>query len=69
MEEGICTAALLNSTAKLHIVVEMQKGDQTSKVEVIHTHTGIVRIEKKWKVLLDVPHDEEEMEAEVEMDF
>ncbi|WP_412728524.1 serine dehydratase subunit alpha family protein [Diplocloster agilis] len=69
MEEGICTAALLNSTAKLHIVVEMQKGDQTSKVEVIHTHTGIVRIEKNGEVLLDVPHDEEEMEAEVEMDF
>ena len=52
MEEGVCTAALLNSTAKLHIVVEMQKGDQTSKVEVIHTHTGIVRIEKNGEILL-----------------
>lgn len=60
IEKGICEEKLLQTPAKLHIIVRAFKDDETALVEIIHTHKGIVRIEKNGRILLDVPHSEEE---------
>ena len=57
LEKGMCKEELLNTPAKLHVIIEAIKGENSSLVEIIHTHTGIVRIEKNGEVLLDVPHN------------
>lgn len=61
IEKGICEEKILNTPAKLHVIVRAFKGDDSAMVEIIHAHTGIVRIEKNGEVLLDIPHciDEE----------
>lgn len=69
LNAGICTAELLESTAKLHIIVEMKKGAHSSLVEILHTHTGIIRIEKNGEIILKIAHEKEEMETEIDMDF
>ncbi len=56
LETGMCEEELLNTPAKLHVIIKAFKGESSSLVEIIHTHTGIVRIEKNGEVLLDVPH-------------
>lgn len=58
--KGICEERLLDTPAKLHIIIKMFKGCDNALVEIIHTHTGIVRVEKNGKVLLDIPHSKEE---------
>jgi len=60
IEKGICEEKLLETPAKLHIIVTIFNYNEKASVEIIHTHTGIVRIEKNDKVLLDVPHSMEE---------
>ncbi|WP_312644615.1 L-serine ammonia-lyase, iron-sulfur-dependent, subunit alpha [Hydrogenoanaerobacterium sp.] len=60
IQKGICEEKILETPAKLHIIIRMFHGDNSSMVEIIHTHTGIVRIEKNDEVLLDVPHSQEE---------
>lgn len=57
-EKGICREEILDTPARLHIIIEAFKGDDNALVEIIHTHTEIVRIEKNGQVLLDVPHSE-----------
>lgn len=64
MKEHICETKLLNSTAKLHIIITMYQGSHYSLVEAIHTHTGIVRIEKDGEIIFDIPHDEEKIIGE-----
>ena len=59
VKEHICKTKLLNSKAKLHIVVTMFKGNEYALVEAIHTHTGIVRIEKNGVKLLNIPYYED----------
>ncbi|MEM1485498.1 L-serine ammonia-lyase, iron-sulfur-dependent, subunit alpha [Oscillospiraceae bacterium PP1C4] len=62
IEKGICQEKLLDTPAKLHLIVRLYKGEHSALVEIIHTHTGIVRIEKDGEVLLDVPHSREACE-------
>lgn len=52
---------LLDTAAKLHFIIEMKGKSGSALVEVIHQHTNIVRIEKDGKKILDIPHDEEEI--------
>ncbi len=66
LAKNICEAKILETPAKLHIIIKMYKGNNYSLVETIHTHTGIVRIEKNGEILLDVPHD---VEAEEDSDI
>ncbi len=63
LEEGLCEEKLLETPAKLHIIISMEGGGHSAMVEIIHSHTGIVRIEKDGQVLLDIPHDEEETDT------
>lgn len=51
LEAGFCKTRLLESDEKLHLIVHMKKGDNTSLVELVNTHTGITRIEKNGSVL------------------
>ncbi len=58
VESGICTSKLLDTKAKLHIIVTAKNGDNYATVEIIHTHTGIVRIEKNGEIIFSMPHSE-----------
>ena len=51
LKRGFCKTKLLDTTEKLHIIVHMKKGKNTSLVELVKTHTGISRIEKNGKVI------------------
>lgn len=62
LKEKICETKVLSTKAKLHIIITMYKGENRSLVEAIHTHTGIIRIEKNSQKLLDISHSETEME-------
>ncbi len=63
IEKGICEEKVLNTPAKLHIIISMYKGEESSLVEIIHKHTNIVRIQKNGQAILEIPHSMEE-EAE-----
>lgn len=60
IEKGVCEERLLDTPAKLHIIIKAIKDDEYALVEIIHTHTGIVRIEKNNNILFEVPYDKEE---------
>jgi L-cysteine desulfidase len=51
LKEGFCTTKLLETNEKLHLTVHMKKGNNTSLVELVKTHTGISRIEKNGAIL------------------
>ncbi|WP_313128206.1 L-cysteine desulfidase family protein [Anaerocolumna sp.] len=68
LAENICETKILDTPAKLHIIIKMYQGNQHSLVEIIHTHTGIVRVEKNGEVLLDVPHSIE-MEEDSDINY
>lgn len=59
IDAKICEEKWLNTAAKLHIIVRVFKDEHSAMVEIIHIHTGVVRIEKDGNVLVDVPHREE----------
>ena len=52
LEAKLCKVKLIENDANLHIIMEMVAGDQSSLVELIHTHTNVCRIEKNGEVLL-----------------
>lgn len=60
IEKGICTEKFLDTPAKLHIIIRAYKGEDSALVEIIHSHNGIVRIEKNDEVLLDIPFNSEQ---------
>jgi L-cysteine desulfidase len=60
IEKGICEEKLLDKSAKLHIIIRAYNGNDNAYVEVLHTHTGIVRIERNGEVLFEVPFKLEE---------
>lgn len=64
LQKEICEIKISESKAKLHIIIEMWAKNESSLVEIIHTHTGIVRIEKSGQVLLTEKSNEDEGEEE-----
>ncbi len=64
LEQGLCEEKLLDTPAKLHIIIRMSGGGHTSMAEIIHSHANVVRVERDGKALVDVPHTEEEGEEE-----
>lgn len=66
LESGFCKTGLLDTPEKLHIIVHMKKGDASSLVEVVRTHTGITRMEKNGKVIFK---DEIQEEEETSLDY
>ena len=70
LEQHICQVKISDSKAKLHIIVEMEAGEDSSLVELIHSHTEIVRMMKNGQALLKRSYsenagDEEEEEYRV----
>lgn len=63
LAQKLCEVELLQTKAKLHIIVEMFSGSHRSLVEIVHSHTGIVRLEQDDRVLLSIPFTEETVEA------
>ena len=64
LEENICQVKISESRAKLHIIIEMQAGEESSLVEIIHSHTEIVRMMKNGRMLLKKDIRESEGEEE-----
>ena len=60
LEKKICHVKLSESKAKLHIIVEMTAGADSALVEIMHTHTNIIRIEKNGQVLYSQKAGDEE---------
>lgn len=48
---GICTEELLDTTARLHIVIRMEGAGHTSLAEIRDEHTNVIRIERDGEVL------------------
>ena len=51
LKKKLCTVELIENDANLHIIMEMFAGNQSSLVELIHTHTNVCRIEINGQVL------------------
>lgn len=60
VEKNIIQVSLLETDAKLHIRIEMKRGTDSVLVEMMHTHTGIVKIVKNGEILLDCPCSNQE---------
>lgn len=60
LEQKICHVKLSENKAKLHIIVEMTAGTDSALVEIMHTHTNIIRIEKNGQVLMQEKAGDEE---------
>lgn len=57
LAENRIKVTMLDSAAKLHIRVTMRSHTNTALVEIIHTHTNIVRIEKNGTILFSAPFE------------
>ncbi len=62
LKKKICKVEYLDTKAKLHIIVKCEKGQDFATVEVVHTHLGVVKIERNGVKLLDIPYDPGEIE-------
>ena len=51
LAEGMCRVELLDTPAKLHIIVEIQGGGHTALAEIRDEHTNVVRLERDGEVL------------------
>ena len=51
LEAGMCKEELLTTCHCLHIIVQMQKGVESSLVEISHGHMNVVRVEKNGVAL------------------
>lgn len=68
VKQKICEVRISAHPAKLHIIVEMKAGLDTAIVEVVHSHTGIIRIEKNQEKLFWLP-DHDTMDEEEDLDY
>ena len=68
LSRGVCETKWLDSPAKLHIIARLFAGEHSAMVEIIHSHTNIVHVEKDGKVLTDIPHSEEEDSQQTDYD-
>lgn len=57
LAEKICEVRLLDTSAKLHIIIRCRRGGDCSVVEIMHEHNHIVHMEKNGQTVYDVPHD------------
>ncbi len=66
LDQGICQVKLSDSKAKLHIIVEMEAQEDSSLVELIHSHTEIVRMMRNGQALLKRSYTENTGDKEEE---
>lgn len=63
IQKKLCKVELIENDANLHIIVEMMAEDQSSLVELIHTHTNICRIEKNGDILFSKDFNKEDFNS------
>ncbi len=69
LAKKICDEKLLDTPAKLHIIIEVRASAHTALVEILHTHLGIVHMEKDGKTVFNIPHEPaEETEGKLNRD-
>lgn len=51
LAQGICSVELLDTPAKLHIIVEMEGEHHTALAEIRDEHTNVIRLERDGEVL------------------
>lgn len=57
-KQGFCKVKLLETPANLHVIATVTAEDgHYASVEIVHTHTNIVRIEKDGEILFSKPFD------------
>lgn len=61
-----CRVELLDTPAKLHLIVEGWGQGRTAVVEIMHSHTNFVRIERSGQPLLDTATDPQAQEVRVD---
>lgn len=71
LEAKICQVRLLATGKKLHIIIEVFRGQESALVEIRDTHTGIVRMEKNGETVFRVGEETggEQGEEERNVDF
>lgn len=64
ISKGLCEVLYLDSDIPLHFSVEIQGGGNRCRVEIQHSHTNIVKIERNGEILLDSASAENEAASE-----
>lgn len=63
VKKGACQVEFLDSEIPLHFVIEEYAGEDRALVEVRHSHTNVVLIEKNGEILLKKESAEEEQDC------
>ena len=63
LAEKMCEVRLLETSAKLHIIISCCRGGDSCMVEIMHEHNRIVHMEKNGQTVYDVPHDPNAVEG------
>jgi L-cysteine desulfidase len=57
LKTDFCRVKLLTTPALLHVIVTVKSAGHSALVEIVHTHTNIVRIEKDGQTIFEKPYD------------
>ena len=60
VDDSLCHVSILQTPAKLHLIIEGVAQGHHALVEILHVHTNIVRIEKDGQVLFDTGESAED---------
>ena len=63
IKEKRVSVKLLHTTAALHFIITMEKGDESASVEVIHQHTNIVKKVKNGKTVFEKDASSDDMNS------
>ncbi len=64
LAQGLCTTELLDTTARLHILMEMEGGGHTALAEIRDEHTNLIRLEKDGTLLFRKEEERAEEEKQ-----
>lgn len=56
LARGACRVQLLDTPAKLHIIVRCRAWQDQAMVEILHEHNHVVHAERNGQVVYDIPH-------------
>lgn len=65
LDQKICKVEILNGISNLHIIVVVEKDEDSAEVEIKDSHTNIVRIEKNGEILF-IQEKEKAKDSETE---
>lgn len=68
LAEGMCTVDLLDTPAKLHIIIEMRGENHTALAEIRDEHTNVIRLEKDGQVIFSKEVEKSQVQDENRLD-